>query len=155
MRLRSFSVWLLLGVSGMSACGAQQQPQAAILPGSEPLWMQLNELAVSLPTRYDAFVASLTEQVGSLEASNDSLQSSNISLTQQNADLQTSLARSQEAAATSAASLERLQKATDASMRSTIRLEGEIARLRVQNGILKWAGAAAVVAIGLHVAGVW
>ena len=141
--LRSLLLSLVLALAMPSlALTAQSLPQ--ILPGSDPLWQSLNQIALTLPTSYDSFMASLTGQVISLQASNQSLQetneqlqTSNSSLMLKNADLTNSLAISQQAVVTSESKSGLLQKDLDASTQSITRAKADALVLERQNTLLK------------------
>jgi len=144
MRLPSLLVLACAALLSASSLGAQGKSSPPILPGSEPLWTSLNEIALTLPDSYDLFLASLSGQISSLQASNESLQdsvtslqNSNSSLTLRNADLQNSLQISQEAVATSENKSALLQKDLDDSMQSTTRAEADAKALALEVGVLK------------------
>jgi hypothetical protein len=148
---------LLLATSSLEALPQSSPP---ILPGSELLWSSLNEIAQTLPSNFDSFMASLTDQVNSLQASNQSLtetneqlQASNSSLMLKNADLTNSLAISKQAVATSESKSERLQKGIDASTASITQLKTDIAGIQRQNTIWKITTAAGI--IGTIAAVIW
>jgi regulator of replication initiation timing len=158
---RAFSVALLaLCLSCFSFSPAQAQSSPPILPGSETLWQSLNELALTLPSSYDSFMASLTEQINSLQASNQNLQDSNgnlqttnSSLTLRNADLTNSLTISQQAVVTSENKSSLLQTALDDSMRSITRAESDAKALKGWNTF--WKVTTGIGVLGTVAAVVW
>ena len=135
-----------------SSLSVQAQSSAPILPGSELLWSSLNGIALTLPTAYDSFIASLTGQINFLALNNQSLQDSNAqlagsnkSLTLRNADLQNSLAISQAQVTTSESKSMLLQKDLDDSIAYTIQAENDARAMGLQLNI--WRGVAVVVGI--------
>ncbi len=144
------SLLLLLATSSLVAQPIDSSP---ILPGSELLWNNLNEIALTLPNSYDSFMASLSDQVALLIAKNKSLQDSNAelaisnqSLTLKNEDLINSLTISRQAVATSESKSERLQKGLDASIESTTRAESDARVLRGWNTFWKVTTGVGIVA---------
>jgi len=135
------------------------QSSSPILPGSEPIWQSLNQFALTLPNNYDSFMASLTGQINSLQASNqslqdsnDSLQTSNKSLTLRNEDLQNSLQISQQAVVTSENKSALLQKALDDSTKSITRVEADARALTFGKSLAEYIAFAGVGAAGGAVA---
>jgi hypothetical protein len=118
----------------------------------------LLQATADLPSQIEAYSATWTLQVqslqannsqlessnGELRASNDSLQISNGTLTQQNADLNNSLIASRADLAISEQERKRSERALLDSMQSTIRAQAEGRALELQLGLLR---------VGLYVSG--
>ncbi len=140
----SFSVLFCAALSFCLPLTAQGKSLTPTSPPLEPLWQTLLQLTGNLPTQIEALRASLTEQIGQLQASNSNLQqissdlqASNQVLTQQNADLKNSLAQSQTDLATSIAAQKQLQTSLAASTTDIIKAQGQAKALEAQVSVLK------------------
>jgi hypothetical protein len=151
-----FSVLCALAFLFFSSPGIQAQSSTLNSPALEPIWQTLLRATSDLPTLIDAYTASWTQQVESLQDSNALLQTSVEILESQNADLQISLIRSRADLAISEQEQARSAKLLDDSMLHITQAQVAAKALEAENAILKYGmiGAAAVAVVAVIVAAV-